>query len=221
MGFGFSAMSTGERIDTLETQVDSLQQETSELEQAQQEAILRTDTPAADLRVGLNGLLKEHVDLGLITLRNAYDGDPAFDGSFAQLDQNSQEIAATVGSVYGDQAETQFLELWRAHIGYFADYTTALKQGDQQGMDEARANLRGYGEAAGEFFSNANPNLPKNAVQSLAEEHADLVIASMNAYHAGNYEEAYQKEREANKQVSKIANALAAAIVKQNPEVFS
>ena len=51
---------------------------------------------SAGLRLSLNSLLKEHVMLGLDVLRNAYDANPGFDGSLAQLDMNTLEIAAAI-----------------------------------------------------------------------------------------------------------------------------
>lgn len=209
-----------EKVSSTNQKVDNLESELQQVKEQKRAAEVDSMTPADDLRVNMNGLLKEHVDLGLIALRSAYDGDSDKDAAVAALDQNSQELAATVGSVYGDEAETQFLELWRAHIGYFVDYTVGLKTNNQTKMDQADENLEGYAENAGIFFSEANPNIPKSAVVNLAEEHKTLVIASMEAYDAGNYEKAYEKEREANKQVSKIADALSGGIIKQFPDKF-
>ena len=35
-----------------------------------------------------------------------------------------------VGGIYGDKAGNQFLELWRAHIGFFVNYTLGKATGD-------------------------------------------------------------------------------------------
>jgi hypothetical protein len=207
-------------IDSQEERISSLESQVSELEQQRNQAQINSMTPADDLRVGLNSDLKEHVDLGLIALRNAYDGDADTQASVAQLDQNSQDLAAKVGSVYGDEAEQQFLGLWRDHIDYFVDYTQGLKTDNETKMMRANQNLEGYAESAGTFFNDANPNIPRDGVVTLAEEHKTLVIESMEAYDEGNYEMAYQKQREANKQVSKIADALTTGIIEQNPDTF-
>lgn len=234
LGFGAGTMSTQTEVnaaqaelktakDNLETArntVDETEKTISMLKDEKRSAMLNTKSPAATLRVNLNALLKEHVDLGLVALRSAYDGDADTDAAVGQLDQNSQELAAAVGSVYGDKAETQFLALWRDHIGYFVDYTVGLKTNNQTKMARANENLKGYAESAGTFFHSANPNIPKQAVVDLAERHKELVIASMEAYDAGNYKKAYKKERQANKQISKLADALATGIVKQYPDRF-
>lgn len=183
-----------------------------------------TDTTASEkavgLRLALNHLLKEHVSLGLETLRAAYDGSESFEGAFSALDENSKAIAGAVGSVYGDEAESSFLEVWRGHIVFFADYTTGLKTNDDDMVDQAIADLKGYAKTAGAFFSGANPHIPADAVESLAMEHGRLVRESMMAYDQENYVRSFEIGREATEQVGMIADALAGGIVMQFPELF-
>lgn len=174
----------------------------------------------ADLRVALNNALREHVNLAGVALRNVFTEAPDTAAAVAALDNNSLEVAGLVGDVYGDQAESDFLELWRQHITFFANYTTAAREGDSAGMDQAIEDLAGYGQAASNFFASANPNLPKEAVMPLLEEHRDLVIATINLIGAGDFDAAYIKLGEAADQVGDIANALASGISTQMPEKF-
>lgn len=175
---------------------------------------------AADVRVGLNNALREHVSLGAATLRAVFDDSPNAPALVETLDENSKEVAALVGSAYGQEAEESFLSLWRSHIDFFADYTTAAKAGDQNGMQQSLDDLAGYGEDASTFFANANPNLPKDAVKPLLIEHRDLVIEAVNEYGAGNVEASYAAEQRARDQVGEIGDALATGIVTQNAESF-
>ncbi|CAN5150632.1 hypothetical protein BH11PAT1_BH11PAT1_7950 [soil metagenome] len=179
-----------------------------------------TDTKAADLRVLLNALEREHVNLAAAATRRGFQGDPDFKAAAGELDTNSQSIAAAVGSVYGADAQAKFLEIWRSHIGFFVDYTVAAKTGNKAGMDKAVANLGGYTDAISDFFSGANPNLPRQAVHDLISEHVTLLKGTVDAYGAGDYAMSYAKEHETNVQVGKIADALSGAIVKQKPESF-
>ncbi len=177
-------------------------------------------SPAADLRVGLNSLLKEHVNLGLETLRAAHDGDESFDGAFAALDANSVAISEAVGSVYGEEAEGQFLELWREHIGYFADYTVGLATDDEEKQMKAVNDLRGYAARSATFFSTANPNLDEATIEKAVNHHVDHLAEAMAAYNAGNFEESYELGREGTEQMSNIANVLSTGIVTQFPDQF-
>ena len=180
-----------------------------------------TEISAGDLRVALNNALREHVELAGVSLRNVFTESPDTGAAVAALDANSVEVAGLVGSVYGEDAEESFLDLWRAHITFFANYTAAARDGDTEKMDEAKVDLMGYGEAASNFFESANPNLPKSAVMPLLEEHRDLVIATIDLIGAGDFEAAYVKLGEAADQVNKIGDALAGGIAAQMPEKFS
>lgn len=180
-----------------------------------------TMTKSADLRVLLNALEAEHVNLASAAVRNGFDGDPDFDASAKALDANSVELSQAIGSVYGKDAEAKFLEIWRSHIGFFVDYTVAAKKGDQEGMTKAVDNLMGYVEAVSTFLSGANPNLPKDVVKSVVTDHVLLLKDAVDAYGKGDYTLSYTKQREAEKQIrTKIADAISGAIVKQYPEKF-
>lgn len=182
----------------------------------------KTDTKAADLRVVLNNLEAEHVDLASAATRAGFDGSPMFDASAKALDANSVSLSKAIGSVYGADAEAKFLEIWRSHIGFFVDYTVAAKSGDTAGMDKAVQNLNGYVEAISTFLSGANPNLPKDAVASLISEHVGLLKKAVDTYGAGDYAGSYAAQEEAHTQITtKIADTLSGAIVKQSPDKFT
>jgi hypothetical protein len=179
-----------------------------------------TATKAADLRVLLNALEREHVHLATAATRAGFDGSAHFQASAGELDKNSKALAAAVGSVYGAEAEKKFYDIWASHIGFFVDYTVAAKSGDKAGMDKAVQNLGGYVDAISTFLSQANPNLPKQAVADLVTEHVNLLKAAVDAHGARNFTESYAKEHQADEQIGTIANTLAGAIVKQYPEKF-
>lgn len=183
-------------------------------------AVVTTDTKAADLRVLLNNLQTEHVALASAATRAGYDGDPMFQASANELNDNTNAISDAVGSVYGDEARAQFYDIWNSHIGFFVDYTTAAKAGDQAGMDKAVENLNGYVDAISTFLSEANPNLPKEAVAQVVTEHVMLLKGAVDAHAAGDYALSFEKQHEADAQIGKIADTLSGAIVKQKPEAF-
>lgn len=180
-----------------------------------------TDTKAAGLRVLLNNLEAEHVDLASAATRAGFDGDPQFAASAEALGKNTDAISAAIGSVYGEEAGAKFKEIWASHIGFFVDYTVAAKAGDQAGMDKAVQNLNGYVEAISTFLSGANPNLPKDAVAQLVGEHVGLLKEAVDKHGAGDFAGSYDAQSRARTQITtKIADTLAGAIVKQNSDKF-
>lgn len=180
-----------------------------------------TTQKASDLRATLNNLEAEHVDLASAATRAGFDGDTSFTAAAEALGKNTDELTAAIASVYGDEAGAQFKEIWASHIGFFVDYTVAAKAGDTAAMDEAVQNLNGYVEAISTFLSEANPNLPKEAVAQLVTEHVTLLKEAVDKHGAGDFAGSYDAQDRARTQItSQIADTLSGAIVKQYPEKF-
>ncbi|CAN5663236.1 hypothetical protein BH23PAT2_BH23PAT2_06290 [soil metagenome] len=195
--------------------------EDSSTQQASTSAIEPTsDTGAADLRVLLNNLHTEHVELATTATRAGFDGDKNFEAAAASLGENTNQLAEAVTSVYGEEAGERFEEIWASHIGFFVDYTVAAKGGDQAGMDQAVSNLTGYVEAISDFYSSANENLPKEVVAQVVGDHVGLLKQAVDTYAAGDLEASYDFERQARVQIGGIADVVSGAIVKQNPDNF-
>lgn len=184
-------------------------------------AQVSTDTKAAGLRVVLNNLEAQHVDLASAATRAGFDGSPMFEASAGALDENSVALSKAIGSVYGGEAEAKFLEIWRSHITFFVNYTVAAKGGDQAGMDKAVSDLNGYVSAISDLLGGAT-GLPKEAVASLITEHVGLLKSAVDKHAAGDYAGSYAAQHDAREQITtKIADTLAGAIVKQNPDKFT
>ena len=177
-----------------------------------------TDSGASELRSGLTALLQEHVYLAGITTGTALSGGD-FEVPAATLDANSVALSDAIGSVYGDAAGQQFLELWRKHIGFFVDYTLGTAAGDQAEKDQARAGLDAYRADFGAFLSSANPNLTKEAVAEALVPHVNSVFDAIDAQGAED-PRAFDELREAAGHMPGTANVLAGAIATQFPEQF-
>lgn len=218
LGLGMAASSLM-RDDVMEPEETAMESKAANEVVAKKEAPT-TATKAADLRVVINSLQRQHVDLASAAVRNGFDGSADFKASADSLDANSIALSKAIGSVYGADAEKKFLEIWRSHIGFFVDYTVAAKKGDKGGMDKAVENLNGYVDAVATLISGANPNLPKEAVKTLVSEHVTLLKGAVDAYGAGDFAKSYSQQSLANAQIGKIADGLSGAIVKQFPDKF-
>jgi hypothetical protein len=171
---------------------------------------------AGELRVTLDRLLGEHAVLAIAATRKGYDGDRDFTASAAALDQNSVELANVIGSAYGRKARNEFLNgpfKWRAHIGFFVDYTVALKKGDRAGQQRAIDKLNGY---IGSFsFLASATALPQSALRASVTHHVMQLKGQIDAYSRGQCARAYSLERAAYKHMFMTGDTLAAAIGKQ------
>jgi hypothetical protein len=175
-------------------------------------------SPAAELQSTLSTLLQEHVYLAGIATGTALSGGE-LDAPAATLDANSVRLADAVASVYDRPAGDAFLELWRRHIGFFVDYTTARASNDTAGMDRARADLDGYRADFGAFLASANPNLTKEAVAEELVPHIQTLFAAIDAQAAKDPSQ-YDKLAEAASHMPMTAKVLAAGIAQQFPEKF-
>jgi hypothetical protein len=184
-----------------------------------------TATPAAELRSGLTALLQEHVYLAGIAINQAVadGGDleaPATADAVATLDANSVALSEAIASVYGDEGGEQFLALWRAHIGFFVEYTLGGATGDTAAQDAARQQLDDYRADFGAFVDSATGgNLPADAVAAELQVHVDTLITAIDAILAGD-PQVYGLLAEAASHMPGTAAALASAIATQMPDTF-
>jgi hypothetical protein len=189
--------------------------------QGSMNGMTRSMTAASDLRVGLNTLLAEHIYLAGAATGAALGGRSAEYGAAAgALDSNSVAISKAIGSVYGDDAGSAFLALWRKHIGFVVDYTTGLAGKDRAKQDKAVQDLLGYANDFGAFLHSACPGLPTSVVADLVGGHVTTLKTVIDAQ-AANDPMVYVNIRAAAAHMQMIADPLAAAIAKQFPDRFA
>lgn len=187
-----------------------------------QSTVMDTNTRVAGLRVAINSALKQHVDLAAIAMRDGFKefGGEDFKASTRALDKNSVEIAEMVGIIYGSDVRDQFLDVWRKHIDFYINYTVATRNNDRTGKDKAMSDLGSNTTQIADLLGRANPNLQKNTIKQLAVEHAERMLVIIDAYSAGERRGSYDVQNDAYDHIGRLADELAAAIVKQFPEKF-
>ena len=147
------------------------------------------ESPASATLTTVSDLLEEHVFLAGFAVRAAYGAggdleDPSFQAAATELDNNSQAIAAVIGSVDAD-SEEPFLALWREHIGFFVDYAVAVAGNDEAGKQAALDALEGYGDQAGNFFEGLSGGvITTDAVKGSLAKHVDSTSATIRSFAA-------------------------------------
>ena len=178
---------------------------------------MTSSSRAADLRVTLDNLLGEHALLAIWATQAGYSGGKNFPALAAQLDKNSVALSKAIASLYGKAAGAQFLNgknLWRAHIGYFVNYTVALAKHDKAGQKKAVADLMTYIQVQAAFFAKAT-GLPKAALVNDLTAHVLQLKGQLDAYAAGNYKQSYTLADGAYNHMFMTGDLLAGAIAKQ------
>jgi len=141
------------------------------------------DGQAAGLRAALTGLLIQHVaQTGEVVQSVVATGltSAQTSGAIMALDSNTQDLGKAIGSLYGADAQTAFLKMWRAHIGFFVDYTKGLAAHDQSAVDSAQAKLANYQADFGKFLGTAT-GLPADAVSADLQGHIQTLEAAIQA----------------------------------------
>ncbi len=183
-------------------------------------------SPASDLQAGLTDLLNSHVFLAGIAVEQAVltedPKSPQFKAAAGALDENSQDLAAAIESLYGPEAGDAFLKQWREHIGFFVDYTVGGLTNDNQMQQKAGRDLAAYEEDFGAFLSEATGGeLEVGAAAEALGMHVDSLVAAVDAVIAGDGKGFDLLYAAAKKHMPMTASALAGAIVEQMPDQFA
>lgn len=172
---------------------------------------------AADLRVTLDKLLGEHAALAMNATNAGVTGAASFPAIAKQLDRNSVALSKAIGSIYGKKAGNVFLNgkfMWRDHIRFFVDYTTAVAKKDTAAQNKAVANLKTYTVKFGDFLAGAT-GLPKLAVRNDLLGHILELKTQLDAFSGGRYAKSQSLYDHAYNHMFATGDLLAGAIAKQ------
>ena len=171
----------------------------------------------SDLRALLGRQLGEHAALAMNATNLGVIGSPAFPAAAKALDRNSVALSKSITAVYGKAAGKAFLDgkfQWRAHIGFFVDYTVAVAKKDMAGQKKAVANLQRYTVEHGKLLGGAT-GLPPKAVQADLLVHVLELKAQLDAYANRQYAKAANLYQDAYAHMFMTGDLLAGAIAKQ------
>lgn len=184
-------------------------------------ASAEVSNPAIDLRASLDAILSEHAYLAVVAMQKGIDGKEDFEAAAGQLNKNTEDLSAAVGSVYGEEAGNQFKEIWSSHIGYFVDYVTATAENNEEGRKQALAELDKYRAEQAGFLDTATEGRLKAAdLEAGLKVHVEQLIGAFESYRAGEYDKAYDDATESMHHMFGVGKSLSWAITDQFPEKF-
>lgn len=178
-------------------------------------------TPAAELRSSLNFLLSEHFSLALQAMQNGIEGSDEYEANVATLNQNTEELAATIASVYGEEGGERFKELWSGHIGYFVDYVKATADEDEEAKQEALDHLDDYRADFSAFMNTATEDrVPADGLAKGLQTHVNQLITAFDSYVEEDYDQVWETARDGYGHMFTPAKLFSGAIVDQFPDMF-
>ena len=173
-------------------------------------------TQAAELRAGLDMLFREHVNLTGFTVQTAVGtgiGSANTAQALKALDANTLALGDAVGSIYGADAKTAFVKMWRAHIGFFVEYTKGLATKDSTMVSDAQAKLANYKRDFSKFLGGAT-QIPPTAIATELQGHIQTLEAAIQAI-VTKSPSAADKLQMAAMHMDGTADALAGGIAKE------
>ncbi|OMF97032.1 copper amine oxidase N-terminal domain-containing protein [Paenibacillus sp. FSL R7-0337] len=179
------------------------------------------NTPAAELRAGLDYLLSEHFTLAVTAMTKAYDGTKDAASAYQALDQNALDMQPAIASLYGDAGAAEFERIFRAHNKYTDDLVKATKNKDTAAVKAAEDKVSGFVDEFGNFLGTATEGkLPAAAAKQVIRSHENHVQEVFEDYAAGDYKGAYEAYRKGYAEMFGISKALSSAITMQMPAKF-
>jgi len=166
-----------------------------------------TDAAPAELRAGLTHLLDEHVYLTGIVVSTAATTSPDSMSTaevLAAWDDNTRELAQTIGSASGEGASAELLELWRTRNRTVLDYTAARASENRNQATRARAALDRSGTDIGAALQ----------VPGVLEPHTGRLVTAIDRLVARD-PGGYEAVRVAAGDMPRLAEMLAGGIARQ------
>ncbi|WP_240417982.1 copper amine oxidase N-terminal domain-containing protein [Paenibacillus periandrae] len=174
-----------------------------------------------DLRGTLGQVLGEHALLAIVAMQKGIDAKPDFDQAAAALGQNTDDLAAAIAVIYGQDAADTFKPLWASHIGYLFDYVKATAAKDYLSAKQAMDNLDVYRESQAQFFAKVNPEFFLEAdISKSLKEHINFLLTVFDTYAKNDYSFTYPNVEMAYTHMYKTADALAIGIAAHLPAMF-
>lgn len=181
------------------------------------------NTPAGDFRATVNRIAAEHFALAQLSMTKGFNGAEDFDFADWAQDQNTEEFRTALASVYGEEANNQFVELWNnEHISVQGDLANATAADDQDGVEQASSTLTStFATELGTFLNSATEDrMPLDETIAGVQAHENSVVDTFSQYVAGDYATSYETYRAGYAIMFDIGKGLSGAIVDQFPENF-
>ncbi|MGK5683444.1 class F sortase [Actinoplanes sp. URMC 104] len=188
--------------------------------EAPRELIARTAASAptgspADLAVRFEALLGQHAVLASNMMRSRVRGDDDFvQAANASLGQNTADMTALVGRLFGAPTAEKFRPLWSRHVVALFAYAGALAEQDDAAEARARAQLTTFeGDLAQFFAGGSQGRLPVATARTLVVTHVEHLTGQADAYAAGDYARSDQQFRQGFQHTYDLGLGLAKALL--------
>jgi hypothetical protein len=178
-------------------------------------------TKAVELKEGMRRLWTDHVVWTRGYIVAAVANDPSASAASARLLKNQEDIGNAIKPFYGVDAGNKLTALLKDHILIAVDLVTAAKAGDKTKVADADRRWHDNARDIATFLSNANPNWPHHGLLMMLNDHLRLTTEEATARIEKRWTDDANTFDKIYDQAIKMADELAAGIVKQFPSKMS
>lgn len=192
-------------------------------ENMQTSAPVSATTEAANLRVTMNNLLREHVTTNLEVTYNIVSQAPEakLKGSIDAQTANATAIANAVGAIYGDDAKNAITTPFVAHLTASNNYARAVQAGNENAKTASLEALQTSLREVATVFNSVIPSISVDTLYNALNEHEMLMNDIAREAQSGDYARAYELEAQALTQISAGADVLTNGIIESKPDMFN
>lgn len=173
-----------------------------------------------ELRVNLNSVYRENVILLTSGLRRIYNREPYAPDVIEALAENTSDIADIIGTFYGQNIKSEYLNLWNKQNLAYISFTEAVRDKNISKKAQAENDLADYKDVSISFWTRVNPNFDGGSYRQIIADRISFIKNFVNDLDAGNITASYKEQHSAYQQNGKVADFLTNNIARQFPEKF-
>jgi hypothetical protein len=168
--------------------------------------------PIWRLRSQLGELLAEHAVLIEDTTRAAASNTPDFAAAGDEMNANTQDISAAIGTLFSASAGKQFQGMWASHVDALVSYGAATAAQDRGRQQAAKIRLATFETQMSTFLGGAtNHKLTDAQYAAALRDHDQMLMQHADAYAAKDYVKAHDIGYDTYNHMFELARTLADA----------
>lgn len=179
-----------------------------------------TTDPTVELKMAMRKLWEDHITYTRNYIISALAGLEDADQVAERLLKNQDDIGGAIKPYYGDEAGNRLAALLRDHILVAAEVVTAAKGGNSDSLAASQQKWASNGREIAAFLNGANPNWPREDLESMLQKHLDLTTAEVVGRLQRDWAADIRAYDEGHEHMLMFADALSEGIAKQFPDKF-
>src|SRR5688572_28443925 len=172
---------------------------------------------SAQLHDAMRKLWTDHVVWTRLYIIAAAANDASAQTAAARLLKNQEEIGSAIAPYYGSAAGARLTDLLKQHILIAVDVVAAAKASDIARLTEADRRWHANAADIATFMSGASPNLPRQTLLDMLNEHLALTTQEATARLPPRWDDDVATFDKVFAQAMAMADVLCDGIAKQFP----